>query len=148
MDSNGTYYETNVQNLDINLNNIRCQLAKSSKSNLLDEYEIIRPNGTIHAGAAGASNTAPIFNKNMNQDKQEKQQQQQQQNQHQYLYQQQQNVSNNVANINNSNNNNNNNQIVLDTNKKLISSTSSISNAKTNSIRPGQNSIETKSSTR
>ena len=147
MDSNGTYYETNVQNLDINLNNIRCQLAKSSKSNLLDEYEIIRPNGTIHAGAAGASNTAPIFNKNMNQDKQEKQQQQ---NQYQYQYHQQQNVSNNVANINNSNNNNNNNnnQIVLDTNKKLISSTSSISNAKTNSIRPGQNSIETKSSTR
>ena len=91
MDSNGTYYETNVQNLDINLNNIRCQLAKSSKSNLLDEYEIIRPNGTIHAGAAGASNTAPIFNKNVNQDKQEKQQQQ---NQYQYQYHQQQNVSN------------------------------------------------------
>jgi hypothetical protein len=134
MDNNGAYFESNLQNFDININNIRSKLANSSKSNLLNEYEIIRPNATIHAGAAGATTTAAALNKlisiNNNQDKQVKQQEQQQ------------SVSNNVIKSNETNLNSAN------PNKKLESSTSSISNANKNSTRTGPNSFETKSSNR
>ncbi len=136
MENNDACYESNVNNIDININNIRCKLANSSKSNILDEYEVIRPNTTIHAGAAGSTTTAPAaLNKNFTFIS----------NQHQDIQgKQPQNVSNNVTTINNNINNLNS----LNPNKKLASSSSSICNPNNSLIRPDPNSIETKSSTK